>query len=163
SGAGGRAGSGEERLAADLLARIGRFGFAGRAAIADTPGAAWAAARFAGGERTVLASRTARATVEPLPVAALRLPADIVAGRAGRGRGRVGAGAAPPRAAGARRWGEGLAPRLDRARGGAGEPVSPLAPREARRSRLAFAEPIATPEDLARAMQRLVLDLCRAL
>ena len=37
----------EEALALDLVARAGQLGFAARAAVADTPGAAWAVARYA--------------------------------------------------------------------------------------------------------------------
>ena len=37
---------GEEKLREDLLGRVTGFGFAARAAIAATIGAAWAAARF---------------------------------------------------------------------------------------------------------------------
>ena len=38
---------GEAALLADLASRLGRMGLDARAAVADTPGAAWAAARFA--------------------------------------------------------------------------------------------------------------------
>ena len=41
---------GEAALAADLMARLARQDIAGRIAIADTLGAAWALARFAGGQ-----------------------------------------------------------------------------------------------------------------
>src|SRR5260370_81944 len=72
---------GEARLAGDILARIGAprqsgWGFAGRAAIADTSGAAWAVARFGAAGHAVIAPGAARAALADLPVAALRLPAE---------------------------------------------------------------------------------------
>src|SRR5437588_869871 len=65
---------GEERLRADLLARMTRLGFSARAAIAVTIGAASAAARF--GDTTIQAdsTRDPRGRLAPLPLAALRLP-----------------------------------------------------------------------------------------
>src|SRR5258707_14330767 len=65
-----------------------------------------------------------------------------------------------PAKAVAKLLGGGGARPLDQALGAAGEPLSPLRPAPARRSRLAFAEPIATPEDLARALSCLTDELC---
>ncbi|MGH6930922.1 MAG: hypothetical protein ACREEE_00655, partial [Dongiaceae bacterium] len=68
---------GEEALLRDLIIRLGHFGHDARAAIADAPGAAWAAARFIAdprGEGVIVAPRDARDVLAPLPVAALRLP-----------------------------------------------------------------------------------------
>src|SRR5215813_8149103 len=65
---------GEIALAADLAARLDRRHLAGRIAIADTLGAAWATARFAEGKSPViLPSGDCRAALAPLPVEALRL------------------------------------------------------------------------------------------
>ena len=66
---------GEEALAADLVARLGRQDIACRIAIADTLGAAWALARFAlaGSSAAILPPGDARAGLAPLPVEALRL------------------------------------------------------------------------------------------
>ena len=63
---------GETKLRDDLLARMTRFGFAARAAIASTIGAAWAAARF--GDTAIIAAGEERDALAPLPLAALRLP-----------------------------------------------------------------------------------------
>ena len=68
-----------------------------------------------------------------------------------------------PRAALARRFGDGVARRLDQALGNLPEPLSPLGEAPVRRVRLSFAEPIADPEDLARAAERLTLNLVRRL
>ena len=67
---------GEAALRADLLARLRRQGLAAAAAIADTPGAAWAVARY--GATPIVPPGGARVALAPLPVAALRLDPDTV-------------------------------------------------------------------------------------
>ena len=47
---------GEEQLRDDLLARVTGFGFSARAAVAATIGAAWAAARFDDGGKSIVAT-----------------------------------------------------------------------------------------------------------
>src|SRR5688572_27622545 len=69
---------GEAALLADLDRRLSAFGLAPRLAIAGTPGAAWALARFGNIRgRTpgpILASGMEAEALRPLPLAALRLP-----------------------------------------------------------------------------------------
>ena len=154
---------GEERLIAEVSGRIGREGYASRAAIADTAGAAWAMARFAGAASTVVAPGGTREALAALPVASLRLAVHDVVALERLGLERVGDLYRMPRAALTQRFGDALARRLDQALGLAGEPLSPLRAAPTRRSRLAFAEPIATPEDLARALACLTGELCRGL
>src|SRR5215510_1735563 len=62
---------GEERLRDDLLARMTRFGFSARVAIASTIGAAWAVARFS--DAAIIASGKERDALTSLPLSALRL------------------------------------------------------------------------------------------
>ncbi len=152
---------GEEALAGDLIARLGRQGITARLAIADTLGAACALARHAAtGERILIAPPQAtRAALAPLPVAALRLDPMTVQGLRRVGLKRIGDLYAMPRAALARRFGEIVARRLDQALGDLAEPLSPLSETPARRVRLSFAEPIAAPADLALAAERLARDL----
>ncbi|MGC8477349.1 MAG: Y-family DNA polymerase, partial [Acetobacteraceae bacterium] len=68
---------GEAALLADLVARLARFGLTARAAVADTPGAAWAVARY--GEAGMVPPGGAAAALAPLPVAALRLDPPALA------------------------------------------------------------------------------------
>src|SRR5262249_43810873 len=63
---------GERALMSDLRFRLAGFGHAARAAVADSPGAAWAAARFREAEQTLVELGQAREVLSPLPVAALR-------------------------------------------------------------------------------------------
>ncbi len=157
------AAGGEARLIAEIAGRLGRQGVTCRAAIADTAGAAWAMARFGQGKTAIIAPGEARQALADLPVAALRLPGSSVADLERLGLERVGDLYRMARAALAQRFGDVLARRLDHALGAAAEPLSPLHAAPARRSRLTFAEPIATPEDLARALALLIEELCRGL
>lgn len=157
---------GEAALQTDLLIRLGRVGYAARAAVADTPGAAWAAARFiAGGQEAgvILAPGSARDRLAPLSVAALRLPPAMVAELERLGLRRVGDLLPLPRATLARRFGILIVDRLDQALGLLEEPISPRRPVPPHRARLAFAEPILETGSIAAALRRLLRDLCRQL
>ncbi|MEX0814332.1 MAG: DNA polymerase Y family protein, partial [Dongiaceae bacterium] len=156
---------GEAALLADLVARLGRLGHGARAAFADTPGAAWAVARFMteSGDGLVVAPGGARAALAPLPVAALRLPPAAAEGLARLGLGRVGDLYPLPRAALVRRFGTAPALRLDQALGRADEPISPRAPVAPHRAALAFAEPVIHGDGLAAGLGRLLAALCRRL
>ena len=154
---------GEAALLGDLLARLGRFGHAARAAIADTPGAAWAVARFIDdpqGTGIALAPKAARDRLIPLPVAALRLPAAMAAELQRLGLRRVGDLLPMPRASLARRFGCLLADRVDQALGLLDEPLSPRRPVPPHQARLAVAEPLLTAEGIAEALRRLLRQLC---
>jgi len=158
---------GEAALLADLAGRLRRIGYAARAAVADTPGAAWAAARYGAddgpGGGPVVAPGGARAALAALPVAALRLPPAVVAGLEGLGLRRIGALYDIPRASLAARCGAAVAARLDAALGAVHEPISPAPPPAVHVERLAFAEPIGRPEDVAAGLDRLLAGLCAGL
>ncbi|HWB51814.1 MAG TPA: DNA polymerase Y family protein [Stellaceae bacterium] len=154
---------GEAALAADLSRRLARQGIAHRLAVADTLGAAWAVARGKTAAKAAAAeivmSGKIREAIAPLPVTALRLDPALVQGLYRVGLRRIGEVLAMPRAALARRFGEAVVRRLDQALGDEPEPLSPLGEVPSRRVRLSFAEPIAEPADLARAIERLTGDL----
>jgi protein ImuB len=156
---------GEAALIADLARRLARQNIAHRSAIAGTLGAAWALARFAAEpDRPARPDPGAeRAALMPLPVEALRLDPATVAGLRRVGLRRVGDLYPMPRDALARRFGESVARRLDQALGELSEPLSPLGETPVRRVRLSFAEPIADPADLVRAIERLAADLAARL
>jgi protein ImuB len=158
-------GGGEAQLAADLARRLARRNIAHRIAVAGTVGAAWALARFAAAEErpALPPSGEERQALAPLPVEALRLDPATAAGLRRVGLRRVGELYPMPRGALARRFGESVARRLDQALGALPEPLSPLGETPVRRVRLSFAEPIADPADLARAIDRLAGDLAARL
>lgn len=154
---------GEAELAQQAVERLGQQGIECRAAIADSLGAASAVSRFGSVVVAIVPRGEARAALASLPVAALRLEAEILALLIRLGLRRIGDLYAVPRAALAARCGESVALRLDEALGLAPEPLSPLRPEQLRWSHRSFAEPIGTPEDIAAATRELLESLCRRL
>ncbi len=152
---------GEAALLADFTKRLDTCGLVCQAAAADTPGAAWALARFTRQAR--VAADGMAAVLAPLPLAALRLAADTVAALARVGLRRIGDLLDLPRAPLAARFGEAVVQRLDQAFGKLDEPISPKQAVPDLRLRLAFAEPIGRREDIAAALDRLLADLCTRL
>lgn len=153
---------GEGPLLADLEARLAAMGFAARGAVAGTRGAAWALARFGQGARVVPPGGEA-AALAPLPVAALRLPAETCAGLARLGLTRVADLGRAQRPALVRRFGPDLARRWDQALGLLAEPVSPAAEPPPLAVRLTLPEPIGLVSDVAAALDRLLARLCARL
>lgn len=152
---------GEHALLDDLVKRLGRFGFTARAAIADTPGSAWAWARFRGhGDDPVLPRGSARSALAALPVAALRLGPSIVETLSKLGLRRIGELYELPRASLAARFGDGIQRRIDQALDLLDEPISPRRPIAPFVARLAFPEPVSRPTDIAGALERLLESLC---
>lgn len=154
---------GEEPMLADMLARFTRAGFAVRGAIADTPGAAYALARYGGAKKVIAPPGGTRTALAALPPAALRLGEEAVALLTRLGITRIDTLAGMPRGPLARRLGAELLRRLDQALGRAPESITPLAPPETPAARFVFVEPLITAEALSFAITKLAEDLCRTL
>lgn len=157
---------GEEALLEQVQAAVSGLGFAARAALAATPGTAWALARF--GDRSkpihyLPMEADLAAALAPLPVVALRASPDQVADLARLGLKRIGELAATPRAALAHRFEADLLRRLDQALGRRAEPLSPALPEQAMSVRLAFPEPIGHADAIAAGLERLLSALRRRL
>ncbi len=148
---------GEAQLAQELEARLDDNGIPARLAIADTPGAAWALARFAPG---LCPPDHQAAKLAPLPVAALRLTEADAAQLARLGLRTVGQVMGLPRGPLTRRFGPGVLLRLDQALGRLPQALAYRRPPTPWRQRLAFAEPVSVPEDLARVAADLTGLLC---
>lgn len=146
---------GESEMCARILRFCRRLGLTARIAIAGTPGAAHALARY-GAEAIILypSGREADA-LAPLPLAALRIEDEVLSAAHRLGIDRIGELIAMPRAPLNRRFGSTLLARLDQALGRAGEPFEPIIPEEPPNAMLRFAEPIATAE----AIEQVLLDL----
>jgi protein ImuB len=156
----------EAELVGDLDERLRRNGVPCWIAIADTPGAAWAMARalsswppltqpsapgLDGGDDGALAD---------LPITCLRLDAGVVMGLRRLGLRTVKDLLRIPRAQITARFGAMPVLRLDQVLGEVEEAIDWPRPPIEWHERLAFAEPIGTPEDLGRTLARLAERLC---
>ncbi|GJD79047.1 nucleotidyltransferase [Methylobacterium gregans] len=151
---------GEAAMLRTLLARLRGGGCTVRLAVADTPGAAWAVARFAPREISPLVGPgQMAAAVASLPVRALRLAPETVAELAELGIERVAQLAALPRGPLSLRVGRAVLQRLDQVLGHAPEPIAWAMPAEAVLVRRAFPEPISAPSTLERVATDLIGDL----
>ena len=154
---------GEQAMLASLVGRLTASGVAARAAIADSRGAAHALARHAADPIRIAPVGVLAQALAPLPVSALRLPLEVVAGLRLLGFQRIGDLLAQPRAPLTLRFGPELGRRLDQALGAASEPIDPVRPAELIEVRRAFAEPIGAAETIARHVGLLAVKLCEAL
>jgi len=157
---------GEAQMLADFRTRLARDGLPFRLALADTPGAAWALAHFGpegGGAGTIAPPGGQAELLGPLPPAALRLDAETAAQIERLGLRRIAQLAALPRAPLGRRFGALTLTRLDQALGRAAEALSFRRPPTPWFARLAFAEPISAPEDMARVACDISAKLCAQL
>ena len=155
---------GEEAMLDDVIARLRGMGVTALTALADNWGAAHGFAhfgRFVRGKPIFIAPAGGSASlVRDLPLAALRLSANMVDQLHRLGFERVGDLAEQPRAPLALRFGPELHRRLDQALGKLNETIEPARPPELIEVRRAFAEPIRAPETLARYTGKLAAELC---
>jgi protein ImuB len=159
---------GEAGLMRDLIGRLARVGYAGRAAIADSAATARAVA-IAGpgygavgdplGDAIVAPGRSAEA-LAGLQMAGLDLDGESCHALARLGLRRIGDLYDLPRAELAARFGAGLIDRLDRALAAEAEPISPRRPLPPFAARLLFADPIGRTDDVDAALRRLLASLC---
>jgi protein ImuB len=154
---------GEDAMLADMVARLEAVGINARTAMADTRGAAHALARFAARPTLVVPDQEVSARIAPLPIGALRLPADTVDDLRRLGFERIADLLSTPRAPLTLRFGPELGRRLDQATGRTGEPIEPVRPPDIVETQQLFAEPIAAPETIARYVAKLTVKLCQKL
>ena len=124
---------GEETMLGEMVERLAASGIAAQAAVADSWGAAHAVARWLAQPTRVVPAGESEVVLRPLPIAALRLPGDIVDGLRVLGFDRIGELAAQPRAPLALRFGPEVGRRLDQAIGTAGRADHAASPGRARR------------------------------
>lgn len=153
---------GEAGMLADFRSRLTAQGLPFRCAIADTPGAAWALAHF-GEDGTIAPPGEQGPLLAPLPPAALRLETQTWAQIERLGLRQVGQLMAIPRAPFGRRFGRVALSRLDQALGREREALTFRRPPSPWFARLAFAEPISAPEDMARVTRDVAARLCARL
>jgi protein ImuB len=152
---------GEDKLGEELYERLARRGLTARIGIADSIGGAAAMARAGAAPVTVIAPGETRVALAPLPIRALCLDEAMLTALERLGLRRIGDLYPLPRADLAARFDAALLRRLDEALGEGRAALSPLPPVPPRWVRRRFAEPIATPDDIAAATRLLFDGLCR--
>jgi protein ImuB len=153
---------GEGEMLADVRARLAKAGLPFRLALADTPGAAWALAHF-GTDGAIAPPGGQAELLGPLPPAALRLDEETAAQIERLGFRRIAQLAALPRGPLGRRFGAQTLTRLDQALGLSPEALTFRRPPTPWFARLAFAEPISAPDDMARVAGDIAARLCAQL
>ncbi|CAN5861513.1 hypothetical protein BH11PLA1_BH11PLA1_18520 [soil metagenome] len=117
---------GEARVLRSAARALRRMGFSVRAAVAPTWGCAWAVARWSTRELTLVPPGAASEVLAPLPPAALRLEAGVLASLAEIGIRRIEELLRLSRPALAARFGLDTLARIDRALGAAPEHIEPV-------------------------------------
>lgn len=154
---------GERALMNDLLSRLFHQGFCAAAALAPTPGGAWAVSRYQNshvGNEIIHQIYELEHVLENYPLAALRLSNDCVSMLARLGLRTIGQLAAQPRAPIARRFGRQVLLRLDQALGAVEEAISPRRPVAELMVERHLAEPVCREEDMEYLVRRLAGHLC---
>ncbi len=150
---------GEQRFCRRLLGFLKRLGFTARIAIAGTPGAAFALARYGSEAITILAEGSEAQAIADLPLSALRLEPGVLEAAARFGLERIADLYPMPRGPLARRLGLTTVRRLDQARGMIAEPIVPVIPFEAPHVERRLLEPIGTAGAINQVISDLVDDL----
>ena len=147
---------GEAKMLAGMGSRLAAYGFTARPGSGATIGAAWALARYAAKD------------LQALPIESLRIDGASAQTLRRLGLKTVGALAAIPRAALARRFrgesiGENVLMRLDEMMGRRDEPLNPLNPPTSFMAHRALMEPVIHAEALEAVLTGLVTQLGRLL
>jgi protein ImuB len=146
---------GEEQMLKDIQKRLETYGFSARTAVAETIGAAWALARFAG-------------TLHQLPIEALRIDANSARNLRRLGLKTIGSLTALPRASLARRFRgesihENVLLRLDELDGTRHEALNAINPPSSFMAHRALMEPVISHEGLQSVLTGLAHSITRDL
>ena len=155
---------GEEMFCRRVVRMLARHGVTARIAVADTPGAAWAVARYGTSEAVHVVAPSKQADVlDALPPAALRLEPGALDLLHRLGVERIGQLTAMPRAPLARRFTRAIVDRLDQALGFASEALDPIVVHDAIVVARRFLEPIATAGAIEQVLRDLTPELAERL
>jgi protein ImuB len=153
---------GEATLVDEVEARLGRLKFSARAAIAPGPALARALTRFS--SRRLVADAAPQAEIDglaaALPVEALGLEAEAVAGLRRAGLRRIGDLLERPRAPLAARFGQAALARLDALTCRLRDPIRPRFEAPAFIAERRFPDGLTRREDIEATLERLAADLC---
>src|SRR5262249_19756028 len=152
------------KLLADLCWRLEKnFGLRARLAVADTPGMAWALARFAAASPFNLRSGEETQALAPLPIEALRLSPGTCRALRRLGFKTVGALLDKPRAPFAARFPAELLQRIDQALGRIEEPLRPIVAPPVYHTLRYLLEPIFTKDAIIALARRHLQTLAQVL
>lgn len=154
---------GEQRFCRRLIAFCGRAGLTARVAIADTPGAAFALARYGTSDLVRAEPGMTAHAIAPLPIEALRLAPSAVAAARRFGFDRIADLLPVARGPLARRLGLPAMVRLDQALGTVAEPLVPHRDVETPSVERRLLEPILTAEAIGQVMEDLLHDMADVL
>lgn len=150
---------GERDYLKEIVLKLRKAGFDARAAIADTPGTAWAVARYATVSPIIPADGQAQALANLTPKA-LRLATEILEKLKKLGFRSIGQLQHIPASVLRRRFGKELLLRLDQALGRVDEVLVPLIPPVPYAERLPCLEPIRTAAGIEIAIEKMLSVLC---
>lgn len=154
---------GEERFCGRLIAFCRRAGFTARVAVADTPGAAHALARFGRGDLIRAEPGATASALAPLPIVALRLAPNALSAARRFGFETIADLLPVARGPLARCLGLPAITRLDQALGAVAEPITPREDAEVPLVERRLLEPIGTAEAIEQVMGDLLRDLAGVL
>jgi protein ImuB len=150
---------GEARFCRRLVRFCRRFGYTARVAVAGTPGAAHALARFGRDAVSAVPNGGEAQALAGLPPAALRLTPEALTAAARFGLDRIADLLPLPRGPLARRLGLASVRRLDEALGRVAEPIVPVVLEETPLARRRLLEPIGTAEAIEHVIRDLLADM----
>ena len=157
---------GEAKALAGIETRLRAAGIRARAALAPTPGAAWAMARW-GEAKRIATDADVREILAPLPVEALRIDDGALKQARRFGLKRIGDLYPMPRAGLARRFrdgaGVGLVRRLDQAVGATNEALIPTRAPPRYRGWEAYADPLTDTAGIEARLPGLAESLARSM
>ena len=153
---------GETQYLEDINTKLRRRGYVVRSALADTPGLAWAMARF-GSKPLIVEPGSILNALLPLPPEALRLDAETISRLHRLGLHQIKQFLQMPRPALRRRFGPAILHQLDKALGQEMEILNPVIPVEPYQERLPCMEPVLTLPGIELALQQLLEKLCNRL
>ena len=154
---------GEERMLRVVAERFGRLRVHAHIAVAPTIGSAWAMARFGSAPSSAVRPGNQRDAIAPLPIAALRLPAETTIGLSDIGIETISQLMDLPRAALPARFGEDVLLQLDRALGHAMETIDPIRPLPLPMAERVFDGPTDRIESIEHAVQGVLDELAGVL
>jgi len=153
----------EEDLLRRMVESAAALGYTAWAALADTPGAAWALTRAHSADRVIAPPGRGAAALAPLPVSALRIDDHTVCALESLGVETIEALLHLPRSSLGSRFGDDLSYRLDQVLGGEPELLTPFRAPSVLASTLRIGRPTDRYDVLREALERALACFCEQL